>query len=175
MFTCCCLGGEEKGSQISLDVDKVTSSNVTSARNDQEGKEEAPESFLKEPIITSTIDAADGGSSSIGLTQFTATFNKESGKPLGAELFHGRGGDKGLCQVKSVSSNGVFAEWNSSHPDKQIRDRLFIVEINGKAMEFIGVQDMQKMLKENEVTITFSKRKPQLTSQSTERNQLGTL
>merc|ERR1712232_1273084 len=54
-------------------------------------------------------------------------------------------------RVRRVEQQGLFAHWNSSHPDLQVEDGSFIIEVNG--MTGAPVELLQWLTQEDQLRV----------------------
>mmetsp|Transcript_24432 Transcript_24432/g.44831 ORF Transcript_24432/g.44831 Transcript_24432/m.44831 type:complete len:203 (-) Transcript_24432:78-686(-) len=180
-FQCCCYpAGEQPAGSHVIEINKISPSDREYTNDSQSEVKRhdrpdpvmvplaVPRDIADEEAQTAYNDALKGapaGPAKAAKVQhsFQAVFRPKEGEVFGGDISHGINDDKGLCQIKAVKEEGLFAQWNASHPEEQIEDLIFITDINGKPMEFIDIKEMVHLFQMTEVVIGFSKKRPTLT------------
>mmetsp|Transcript_44778 Transcript_44778/g.106297 ORF Transcript_44778/g.106297 Transcript_44778/m.106297 type:complete len:174 (+) Transcript_44778:160-681(+) len=84
-----------------------------------------------------------------------------TGEKIGVEIAHGKGKDEGLVRVKSVKPQGLVKDWNDAHPDLRIEASHYILEMNGRKVTTMQLDEVKNAFTQGEqLTLLMKRTKP---------------
>mmetsp|Transcript_40091 Transcript_40091/g.72673 ORF Transcript_40091/g.72673 Transcript_40091/m.72673 type:complete len:168 (-) Transcript_40091:121-624(-) len=159
MFTCCCSSKEDVGqSHTALGPSEGVQSlaepqTLLDLSTAPRAATETPLKKFEEPLKLQYNFAEEPDEFQI--------YVEPRGRKMGVELAHGSGPEEGVVRINGIKPEGVVAEWNLRHPERQVVSNSYITALNDIPVDAMTVEGIRRVFATaNELRIKVSLSKP---------------